>query len=71
MTTDRQWEAAMTEAGYMPVKDYVASYSLTENLVRDLKQEIAALKFVISLKNAYIDQLEKTLDFTGPKIYYI
>ena len=56
MTTDREWDAAMTEAGYMPTKDYVAAH--TPNELFNLKTEIAHLKFIIAEQNAYIAELE-------------
>ena len=56
MTTDREWDAAMTEAGYMPIQDYVAAH--TPNELFNLKAEIAQLKFVIAEQNAHIAELE-------------
>ena len=61
MTTDRQGDAAMTEAGYMPTKDYVEAHTPKSTELFDLKFEIAHLKFVIAEQNAYIADLEARL----------
>lgn len=58
MTTDREWDAAMTEAGYMPNKEYVAAYTPKSTEIFNLKAEIAQLKFVIAEQNALITELQ-------------